>query len=129
MSVGCVAGPTDSREPAQPASTIHDMNQTLQFRVADHGAVLSTRSQGRAMLEHVPAGLGAGAELVIDFAGVHASANSFMDEFLGGLLERGLDERTLHLTGVEPQVARVAQAVLARRGAEEIAERIVAPAA
>ncbi|MFB6753583.1 winged helix-turn-helix transcriptional regulator [Streptomyces sp. NPDC056353] len=83
----------------------------LRFPVKEHGTFLATRAKGaetRKALEEQLAAAAPLALLIIDFGGVEAMTNSFVDEFLGkfylllaagdihteGVYLAGLDEET-----------------------------------
>jgi anti-anti-sigma regulatory factor len=89
----------------------------VQYRLADHGLVFSTRDRGARMLADILEKLGAAPieSAVIDFASVHSVSYSFVDEFIGGLMQRaGASPPTL--VNVSESAARTIERSLRRRG-------------
>ena len=90
----------------------------MQYRLADHGLVFSTRDRGARMLADIREERGDSMmSMTIDFSGVRSLSYSFVDEFLGEMLQ---DAAAHHahpvLTNVPPTVSRTIERSLRRRG-------------
>jgi len=79
---------------------------------------LTTRAQGRALLECALGRLESGRSIEVDLAGLSALTPSFADEFFGGLLERLGDHRfreQVRIRGANETCRVLIRAVLADR--------------
>jgi hypothetical protein len=96
----------------------------MQFSLAKHGLVFSTRDRGVRMRAELLEISHASAEAVtIDFAGVQSATYSFLDEFVGKLAE-SMAPNAPKLVNLPPMIARTIESSLRRRGLD--AERILA---
>lgn len=84
----------------------------MSFRLAQHGAVFSTRPRGRALRQEALSDHVRGQELHISFAGVQSVSYSFADEFLGPLL---LGPDHVILEDVPSNLHRIIKSTMARR--------------
>jgi hypothetical protein len=85
----------------------------MVFRLADYGAVFSTRPKGASMRRLVLASHEAGEEIHLSFDGVQSISYSFADEFLGPLM---LGSDRVVLDGVALPLHRIIMSTLRRRG-------------
>jgi hypothetical protein len=94
---------------------------SYSYALAERGKTLATRPLGTQMREDLVGGVLGEDEIVLDFTGVIAASHSFADEFVACLAEEvrnGGLEFTLAIHGVSPDVERVIQKALERRGLE-----------
>jgi hypothetical protein len=88
----------------------------MDFQLADHGQVFSTRPKARELREALEQQLSADDELAISFDSVARVSQSFSDEFLGGLLSNLGPERIAIDGSIAPSVERVLTRALRHRG-------------
>lgn len=92
---------------------------SYSYALAERGRTLATRPLGTQMREDLVGGARGETEVVLDFTGVIAASHSFADEFVACLAEEvrsGVLDFSLALHGVTPDVERVVQKALDRRG-------------
>jgi anti-anti-sigma regulatory factor len=88
----------------------------MLYRLADHGLVFSTRDRGARMLADLRETAGA-STATIDFADVRSLSYSFVDEFVGQLIQDAFASGDLPtLVNLPPAVARTIERSLRRRG-------------
>ena len=89
------------------------------YALAERGKTLATRPLGSQMREELVRTAVGEDEVVLDFAEVIGTSHSFADEFVACLAEEvrnGDLNFTLAIHGVSPDVERVVQKALDRRG-------------
>lgn len=84
----------------------------MSFRLAEHGAVFSTRPKGRSLRQAALAEHVRGGEIHVSFDGVQSISYSFADEFLGPLL---LGPDRVILEDVAPHLHRIIKSAVSRR--------------
>jgi hypothetical protein len=92
---------------------------SYSYALAERGKTLATRPLGAQMREDLAGSAATEHEVVLDFTGVIAASHSFADEFVACLAEEvrnGNLDFTLAIHGVSPDVERVIQKALDRRG-------------
>jgi hypothetical protein len=92
---------------------------SYSYALAERGKTLATRPLGSEMREDLVRGAGAEGEVVLDFTDVIGASHSFADEFVACLAEEvreGNCSFTLAVHGASPDVERVIQKALERRG-------------
>lgn len=92
---------------------------SYNYALAERGKTLATRPLGTQMREELAGSAQGEADVVLDFTGVIAASHSFADEFVACLAEEvrnGDFDFNLALHGVSPEVERVVQKALDRRG-------------
>jgi STAS-like domain of unknown function (DUF4325) len=96
----------------------------MQYLLATHGLVFSTRDRGARMRAEVLQAISvAPTETVtLDFADVRSASNSFLDEFIGKLVH-SMHPAAPVLTNVPPMIAKTIERSLRRRGLD--ADRIL----
>jgi hypothetical protein len=101
-----------------PAHHLAHLEATMQYRLADHGLVFSTRDRGARMLADIREERGDSTmSMTIDFSGVRSLSYSFVDEFLGEMLQDAAAHQAHPvLTNVPPAVSRTIERSLRRRG-------------
>ena len=89
----------------------------MQYRLADHGLVFSTRDRGARMLADLREQVGSAPmeSVVIDFGGVRSVSYSFVDEFIGELMQSA-GSSVPTLVNVPAFAARTIERSLHRRG-------------
>lgn len=88
----------------------------MRFSLVDHGLVFSTRSRGSRMRADLLEMMGGGSpQVTIDFDGVQSASYSFLDEFIGKLVE-SMTPNAPRLVNVPPMIARTIESSLRRRG-------------
>jgi anti-anti-sigma regulatory factor len=97
----------------------------MEYRLADFSLVFSTRDRGARMradlLERMDAARG--VRFIIDFDGVLSASYSFIDEFLGALIQE-MGDSAPEIANVSPAVAKTIERSLTRRGLD--ADRVLA---
>ena len=94
-----------------------------EIELSVYGATLATRDRARTVaFEH--SSFAPGDVVVLNFSGVRAASNSFIDELVAQIGEGFGSGRVIEIVGACEPVGRVVERVAARRG--EL--RIVAPA-
>lgn len=88
----------------------------MDYRLAQHGQVFSTRPRGLELRCGIESALSPHESVVVSFESVARVSQSFSDEFLGALIaELGVGRVTV--TGpISPSVERVLNRALGRRG-------------
>jgi hypothetical protein len=92
---------------------------SYSYALAERGKTLATRPLGSEMREDLVRAAAGEVEVVLDFTDVIGTSHSFADEFVACLAEQvrnGEVSFTLALHGVSPDVERVVQKALDRRG-------------
>jgi hypothetical protein len=92
---------------------------SYSYALAERGKTLATRPLGIQMREDLVRGAKGEDEVVLDFTDVIGASHSFADEFVACLAEElrnGALDFTLAIHGVSPDVERVVQKALDRRG-------------
>lgn len=84
----------------------------MQYSLAEHGRVFSTRGRGAQLREQLLAATSHGDEICIDFENVLSATHSFLDEFVGKLAE----QRQVQHLNASPAIERALEKALARRG-------------
>lgn len=97
----------------------------MEFRLADHGLVFSTRNRGKAMRADLLAHLAPAEAIAIDFDEVLSASYSFLDEFVSVLAEE-IRPRRLALTNASETISETIERSLRRRGLDP---KIAAPLA
>jgi STAS-like domain of unknown function (DUF4325) len=87
----------------------------MEFRLAEHGLVLLTRDRGSTMRAELLADLPPTDTVVIDFDEVLSASYSFLDEFVGVLVEE-LSPRRPELINVPQTILETIARSLRRRG-------------
>lgn len=89
----------------------------MEYRLADYGLVFSTRERGARMLGDLLAkARGVPLETVrIDFDGVRSASYSFIDEFIGELVQKAAASPP-RCINVSPVAARTIERSMRRRG-------------
>ncbi len=89
----------------------------MRYCLADHGLVFSTRDRGGRILADLREKT-ADAPVTIDFSGVMSLSYSFVDEFIGQLLEDASTSGEVLPTfaNVPPSAGRTIERSLSRRG-------------
>jgi len=97
----------------------------MDYRLADFSLVFSTRDRGARMRADLLERMNAapGDRHVIDFDGVLSASYSFIDEFLGALIQQ-VGDSAPEIANVPPAVARTIERSLTRRGLD--AHRVLA---
>lgn len=103
----------------------------MQYELATLGSVFSTRDRGIELLADLAkkrAHRDDDPYVVIDFEGVHSVTSSFVDEFLGKLMQRAHDEGTVapELINLAPNVERRVRRTLRYRGLDSPAPLLMA---
>ena len=91
---------------------------SYSYALAERGKTLATRPLGSQLREEL-VGSAVDDEVVLDFTDVLATSHSFADEFVACLaeeVENGAWNFTLAIHGASPDVERVIQKALERRG-------------
>jgi hypothetical protein len=86
----------------------------MEFRLADHGLVFSTRDRGKSLRAELLSELASTDVVVIDFGEVLSASYSFLDEFVGVLVEQ-LRPRRPELVNVSETVSETIERSLRRR--------------
>jgi anti-anti-sigma regulatory factor len=86
----------------------------MRYSLADHGLVFSTRDRGARMLADLQAKCDGARTVTIDFSDVRSVSYSFVDEFLGQLVQSTAVSPAL--VNVPPMAARTIERSLRRRG-------------
>jgi hypothetical protein len=92
---------------------------SYSYALAERGKTLATRPLGSQMREDLVRTAGSENEVVLDFTHVIGTSHSFADEFVACLAEEvrnGVVNFALAIHGVSPDVERVVQKALDRRG-------------
>jgi hypothetical protein len=87
----------------------------MEFRLADHGLVFSTRDRGKALRADLLADLAPAETIVIDFDEVLSASYSFLDEFVSILAKR-IQPRRPELINVPETISETIEESLIRRG-------------
>jgi hypothetical protein len=87
----------------------------MEFRLADHGLVFSTRDRGKAMRADLLVDLAPTETVVIDFSDVLSASYSFLDEFVSILAEE-LQPRRPELVNVSETILETIARSLRHRG-------------
>lgn len=87
----------------------------MEFRLADHGLVFSTRDRGKTMRADLLADLTPTETVVIDFDEVLSASYSFLDEFVS-ILAEGLQPRCPELVNVSETISETIERSLRHRG-------------
>jgi hypothetical protein len=88
----------------------------MQFRLAEHGLVFSTRDRGSRMrAELLEQSAEASGEVTIDFAGVLSASYSFIDEFIGKLVGLIAPNAPM-VVNASPMITETIKKSLRRRG-------------
>jgi imidazolonepropionase-like amidohydrolase len=91
------------------------------YALAERGKTLATRQFGSQLRDELMHSVGDQSEVVLDFTDVLSTSHSFADEFVACLAEEvraGKLSLQLHVEGASPDVERVIQKALERRGLE-----------
>ncbi len=93
----------------------------MQYRLADQGLVFSTRDRGARVLADVRTKIGNAPmeSVTIDFAGVRSVSYSFIDEFIGELMQSAAASAP-KLVNVPTSAARTIKRSLRRRGVDTV---------
>jgi STAS-like domain of unknown function (DUF4325) len=96
----------------------------MQYRLADHSLVFSTRDRGARMRADLLEKIAASPydEHIVDFDGVLSASYSFIDEFIGELAQ-SMGDAFPEVIAVPPAVCRTIERSLSRRGLD--VERIL----
>jgi hypothetical protein len=96
----------------------------MQYRLADYSLVFSTRDRGARMRADLLAKIDSAPadRYVIDFDGVLSASYSFVDEFVGVLIQN-MGDSAPELANVPPAVCRTIERSLTRRGLD--ADRVL----
>lgn len=92
---------------------------SYSYALAERGKTLATRPLGSQMRDDLVRTVVGEDEVVLDFTGVIGTSHSFADEFVACLAEEmrnGDLSFSLAIHGVSPDVERVVQKALDRRG-------------
>jgi hypothetical protein len=92
---------------------------SYSYALAERGKTLATRPLGSQMREELVGCAKGEDEVVLDFTDVIGASHSFADEFVACLAEEvrnGVLDFALAIHGVSPDVERVVQKALDRRG-------------
>jgi len=90
----------------------------MQYRLADHSLVFSTRDRGAKMRADLLATIDtAPTQCVVDFEGVLSASYSFIDEFVGVLIE-DMGGAAPEFVNVPSAVCRTIERSLKRRGVD-----------
>ena len=92
---------------------------SYSYALAERGKTLATRPLGSQMREDLVRSVVGEDEVVLDFTDVIGASHSFADEFVACMAEEvrnGDLNFALAIHGVSPDVARVVQKALDRRG-------------
>lgn len=89
----------------------------MEYRLADFSLVFSTRDRGARMRADLRERMNAarGDRHIIDFEGVLSASYSFIDEFLGVLIQE-MGDSAPEIANVTPAVARTIERSLIHRG-------------
>jgi STAS-like domain of unknown function (DUF4325) len=87
----------------------------MEFRLADHGLVFSTRDRGKTMRADLLADLAADETVVIDFGNVLSASYSFLDEFVA-ILAKEIQPKRPELINVSETISETIKRSLRRRG-------------
>ena len=99
----------------------------MEFRLADHGLVFSTRDRGKAMRAGLLADLAPTDTVVMDFGDVLSASYSFLDEFVSVLAEE-IHPRRPELVNVSATISETIERSLRRRGLDLTIAASLAPA-
>jgi hypothetical protein len=88
----------------------------MRYRLADHGLVFSTRDRGARILADLREKTASVATVAIDFSDVRSVSYSFVDEFIGELMQHAPETEAVTLVNVPPSAARTIERSLRRRG-------------
>jgi hypothetical protein len=90
----------------------------MLYRLADHGLVFSTRDRGARILGDLRAKSVGASKITIDFSDVRSVSHSFIDEFVGELMQDAVSTSSAAPTFVNvPQLAaRTIERTVRRRG-------------
>jgi len=93
----------------------------MRFTLADYGKVFSTRPRGAELLAVVESQAPRGVVVEIDFEGVQSVSYSFVDEFLGALVERASRPNAFDVAVINAptRFQRVIDGSLASRGLDD----------
>jgi hypothetical protein len=94
---------------------------SYNYALADRGTTLATRPLGSQMREDLVRRTAEEDEVVLDFTDVIGASHSFADEFVACLAEEVQEGKlvfALAIHGASPDVERVIQKALDRRGLE-----------
>lgn len=89
------------------------------YGLAEQATTLATRPFARELRDDLLSKAADQETVELDFEGVRSVSHSFADEFVARLAEdskAGVVGFEVHATGLSPEVARVLQAALDRRG-------------
>lgn len=92
----------------------------MMFQLNEFGLAFSSRAKGAAVRDALLSARSDDSVVEIDFTDVRAVSQSFIDEFIGTLVERnatGSDPVPFTIVNVDPHLHRVVDAVQARRAA------------
>lgn len=86
----------------------------MEFRLADHGLVFSTRDRGKAMRAELLADLAPNETIVMDFDKVLSASYSFLDEFVS-VLAAEIAPRRPELVNASSTISETIERSLRRR--------------
>jgi hypothetical protein len=87
------------------------------FSLSDRGRTFATRPRGAELRQELVAATIEGDRVELDLAGVLSVSYSFADEFIAAFVEEAHARSvTLSIQGASPEVSRVVERALARRG-------------
>lgn len=94
----------------------------MRYRLADHGLVFSTRDRGSRVLADLREKMGNApdVQVQIDFAGIRSVSYSFVDEFVGELMQAidAADAIVPAFVNVPASAVRTIERSLRRRGVD-----------
>jgi len=99
----------------------------MEFRLADHGLVFSTRGRGKTMRADLLSALAPDESVVIDFDEVLSASYSFLDEFVSILAEQ-IQPRRPEFVNLPATVAQTIERSLRRRGLDPTIAASLQPA-
>lgn len=86
----------------------------MEFRLADHGLVFSTRDRGKAMRAELLAEVAPNEPVVMDFDHVLSASYSFLDEFVS-VLAAEIAPRRPELINASPTISETIERSLRHR--------------